>query len=275
MKILIAGDTHGNASSLLPKISMAQALGIQKVLVVGDFGLWTHTLDGQLFLDEVQAAAFKANLTVHAIGGNHENWDHWNWMVENLPQSKGWAYIRSRILLAPKTHSWKWNNKKFVGVGGAVSVDRQWRLEMEQGRYRDPITGRLKPPTGTGTLYWPNEVLTDQDVHKIKMEHNSADYLITHDCSNKTPWNGRLKADVDSERHRRKIDEILLAVNPGLHFHGHMHTKYDWPNFVGERDGKPVYVQTYGLENDREFWSWGILDTDTDKFTWRDSGEEE
>lgn len=260
--------------SLLPKINMARALGIQKVLVVGDFGLWTHMFDGQVFLDRVQRAAEDAQLTVHAIGGNHENWDHWEWMVNNLPTSHRWAMIRSRIAIAPRVHHWKWNNKQFVAAGGAVSVDKEWRLQKEAGVGLG-FNGRPAKASGARTLYWPNEEFTDADVQKIRMLGMKADYLITHDCSNNTPWNGRLKPDVDSERHRRRIDEVIRLTNPGLHFHGHMHTKYDWINFAGETNGEPIYVQTYGLECDQDFWSWGILDTDTDEFTWRDSGEDE
>jgi hypothetical protein len=191
--------------SLLPKINMARALGIQKVLVVGDFGLWTHMFDGQVFLDRVQRAAEDAQLTVHAIGGNHENWDHWEWFTKNMPSSHGWAMVRSRVALAPRIHHWKWNHKQFVSAGGAVSVDREWRLAKERGGFDGP-RGRYVRGSGQKTLYWPNEQLTDTDVSKIKALNIKADYLITHDCSNRTPWKNRLKPDMDSEVHRKRID---------------------------------------------------------------------
>lgn len=270
MKILVAGDTHGKEYALLPKIRKARELGIQKVLQVGDFGLWDHTFAGVQFLDAVQAAAEEAQLTVHAIGGNHENWDHWEWYVKNLPTSHGWAMVRSRIALAPKVHTWKWNSKRFVGAGGGVSIDKDfYRLPKEAGTYRDEY-GRIHPATGPRTMYWPNEQLTDGDVLTIKGFHQSPDYLVTHDCSNRTPWKDRLKPDMDSQMHRQRIDEVLRVTQPKLHFHGHMHTKYDWENLVGARDGEAVYTQTYGLECDDDFWSYGILDTADDSFVWRD-----
>jgi hypothetical protein len=268
MKVMVIGDTHGNTRSILPKIELAGELGIQKILQVGDFGLWDHFFDGVVYLDAIQTAAEDNNLTVHAIGGNHENWDHWNWYVENLPTSHRWAMLRSRIAIAPRFHWWKWDNKYFTGIGGAVSVDREWRLQKEADSHDGP-KGRYAKGTGARTLYWPNEQFTDEDVHKVRMHDRPTDYLITHDCSNNTPWYRRLKADADSQEHRRRIDEVLKMTKPKLHFHGHMHTKYDWLNFVGESNGEPIYVQTYGLENDSEFYSWGILDTQTDKFSWR------
>lgn len=258
MKIMLVGDVHGGLQNILPKIERAGELGIQKILQVGDFGAWTHYFDGQVFLDEIQEAAKKAKLTVHAIGGNHENWDHWEWYVNNLPLSHRWAMVRSRIALAPKVHHWKWNNKQFVSAGGAVSVDREWRLQNEAGR-----------GSGPRTLYWPNEELTEADVHKIEMLGIKPDYLITHDCSNNTPFRMRLKNDPDSERHRRRIDRVLKATRPDLHFHGHMHTKYDWSNDLSHQ--MEHVTQTYGLEADTGFNSWGILDTATDKFIWRDN----
>lgn len=257
MKIMLVGDTHGEINSIKPKLMEAGKQKIQHVLVVGDFGVWTHFMDGQIFLDEVQELARINKLNVYAIGGNHEHWDHWNWYVDNLPKSKGFALVRSRVLLAPKVHNWRWDNKTFVGAGGAVSIDREWRLQYENSR-----SGH-----GPLTMYWPNEQLTDEDVKTIEDWNIKADYLISHDCSNKTPFGHRLKPDLDSQIHRQRIDRVLRATKPELQFHGHMHEQYDWLNL--DTFGHEHGTQTYGLENDLGHNSWGILDTQTDKFAWR------
>lgn len=262
MRILVVGDTHGNPKDILPKIYKAGELKIQHVLVVGDFGLWTHFADGHDFLDEVNEAARINRLSVYAIGGNHENWDHWNWFVDNMPTHKGFAIVRRRVLLAPKAHKWTWANKKFVGAGGAVSVDKQDRLENER-----------KAKYGPKTLYWPNEQLADEDVWFIKT-FGTADFLFTHDCSDFTPFEFRLKPDLDSKMHRQKIDRVLASVKPKFHFHGHMHTKYDWINaypygysaFADEWDGPET--RTIGLEAFQDSNSWGVLDVDSEQWFW-------
>lgn len=263
MRVLIQGDSHGNIQDIVPKIYKAGKYGIQHALVVGDFGLWTHKADGQHFLDEVQEAARINNLTVFAVGGNHENWDHWNWMVENFPTSKGFAMARRRVLLAPKAHRWTWAGKEFIGAGGAVSVDKDWRLAMERG---DPHVmdemGRRPKASGPRTLWWPNEQLEDRDVVEIT-KWGKADYLITHDCSNYTPWKSRLKPDAESERHRRKIDDVLKSVQPQMHFHGHMHEKYDWVN-----DYSGGGARTLGLEAFQSFNSWGVLEVEEGRWYW-------
>jgi len=270
---MVVGDTHGGNANILPKIKKAGEAGITHVLVVGDAGLWTHYFDGHVFLDAIQRTAEDNNLSVFFIGGNHENWDHWNWFVDNMPKSKGWAYVRSRVLLAPKAHKWSWAGKQFVAAGGAVSIDKEARLLQEKGDPYMDATGRTrsrKPPQPR-TLYWDNEQLTDEDVDVIRKWNVKADYLFTHDCSNKTPFRGRLKPDIDSQIHRQRIDKVLMLTTPEIHFHGHMHTKYDWMNFVGERNGEAVYVQTYGLECNSDFNSWGTLDVETGRFVWHNT----
>ena len=267
MRILIQGDSHGNVKDIVPKIYIAGQHKIQHVVVCGDFGLWTHFADGQLFLDEVNEAARINNLTVYAVGGNHENWDHWNWMVDNFPTAKGFAMARRRVLLAPKSHSWKWANRTFVGAGGAVSVDKENRLISEKGgKHFNRDWGIMVDGgkgTGEKTLWWPNEQFTDEDLWDIK-SMGTADYLITHDCSNYTPFGKRLKPDIDSQIHRQRIDKVIASVKPKMHFHGHMHEKYDWVNvqshgFWDESDAA-VKTRTIGLEAFQDFNSWGVLD---------------
>lgn len=272
----VVGDIHGFTKDGVNALNEMGKRKITHVFVVGDFGLWTHLAEGHEFLDELNAAAERNGLTVLAVGGNHENWDHWNWFVENMPTGKGFAMVRRRVLLAPKVHEFRLFGKQFVVAGGAVSIDKDYRLSEER-----------KPRT----LWWPNEELTDADVESIrnmkfpKTDH--ADILLTHDCSNYTNFRGRLKPDAESERHRHRIDEVIRAVKPEVHFHGHMHTRYEWENGLTHGDSAfsnepwtgPV-TMTYGLEcNPGAMWGapkngdwWGVFDTDTMEFAWQGEG---
>lgn len=290
MKIMIVGDTHGgiseyanrkNQNSLVEKINKAGEMKIQHVIVVGDFGLWTHRAEGHEFLDSTNAAAEANNLSVYALPGNHENHDHWEWFVDNMATSKGMAFVRRRVLLIPKVHKWTWAGKAFVVAGGAVSIDKAWRLAQERGGdYNDPMFGWSRGAgkgTGHKTLWWPNEELTDQDVKKVQSMGWNADYLLTHDCSNHTQFNGRLKPDPDSERHRRRIDEVIAATNAKMHFHGHMHDKYDWVNTRSHgyysnsafgHEHAPRGTRTYGLRCNDLKDSFGILNVETNTFVW-------
>lgn len=263
MRLLIQGDSHGRNPDILPKIAIAGENKIQHLLVAGDFGLWTHEAVGHEFLDAVNANAEANNLTVYVVGGNHENWDHWNWFVENMPTSKGFAMVRRRVLLAPKAHRWTWAGKQFIGAGGAVSIDKDWRRAAEQGRALDSYGHRTRAH-GDRTLWWPDEELKDSDVATIAT-WGKCDYLITHDCSNYTPWKSRLKPDMDSQIHRQRIDEVLKTTQPKMHFHGHMHENYDWINEYSGGGSREIGLAAF---NDRH--SWGVLDLNENKWFWPD-----
>lgn len=285
----IVGDTHGDVKDTVKVLNEMGKRRISHVFVVGDFGLWTHKADGHEFLDMVDRTAEANKLSVFAVGGNHENWDHWNWFVENMPTHKGFGMVRRRVLLAPKVHEFRMAGLQFVVAGGAVSIDKEWRLAMERGgTYDDPHWGKMGHGRGSGpkTLWWPNEELTDDDVRKIEDAYPKADILLTHDCSNHTPFRGRLKPDVDSERHRRRIDSVLRAVEPKFHFHGHMHTRYNWINTpvygdsaFNDEPWKGPETITFGLEANPGAMEggatgdwWGIFDTETREFCFKGEG---
>ena len=289
MRVGIVGDMHGNPNDATAVLNEMGARKISHVFVVGDFGLWTHFADGQTFLDTLQSVAEGNDLSVFAVGGNHENWDHWEWFCANMPTHKGFAMIRRRVLIAPKVHEFRMAGRQWAIAGGAVSIDKESRLHDERGGM-DRLSGRKVQGTGHRTLWWPNEELTDQDVIKVQSSVPKSDILLTHDCSNFTDFKGRLKPDADSERHRKRIDKVIAAVQPKIHFHGHMHTKYVWDNTLSHgdsafREGEwmgPV-TKTYGLEaNPDAMWGvnrsindwWGILDTEDLSFAYRGQGME-
>ena len=302
IRILVAGDLHGNGKQAAFLAAKAGERKIQHILVVGDVGLWTHEMNGHVYLDELQRVAEGNNLSFYLVGGNHENWDHWEWYCKNMPTHKGFAIVRSRVLLAPKVHSWSWGKaatpkkpvstvKQFFVAGGAVSIDRDRRLMSERGdpRHYD-LYGWKASNKGPRTEWWPNEQLTDEDVNYIKYQAvvtgGMVDYLFTHDCSDFTQFKNRIKPDPESQIHRKRIDEVLRMVNPKMHFHGHMHEQYDWVNTLGTGlfGSEPEYaIQTYGLEADflamhlfdrhmPEINNWGVLDTETDEFAFRGEG---
>jgi hypothetical protein len=250
MKIMVIGDLHGETPWATRIIKNARRHGAKKAIVVGDFGLWDHFEEGVRFLDSLNDSLRHDGVKLYAVGGNHENWVRWNWYVENNPQDQyGFTYLRSHIMLMPKVFQWDWEGKRFGSAGGAVSIDRDWRLAREK-----------ESGLGPNTLFWWDEQFTDKDLAEYPTR--KVDYLFTHDCSNSTPWRNRLKPDFESQMHRQRIDGVLKKARPEMHFHGHMHTKYDWMNLVGDNH----WTQTYGLECNGMFWNWGILDTDSDEF---------
>lgn len=264
MKVMIVGDTHGNIGPLTHKMHIAADLGIKHLFQVGDFGLWPG-MDGIVFLDEINRVANNTKTNVWAIPGNHEDHDQWNWFMRKPSNVKmhGFAAVRSRIWLSPKVNFFKFEDKRFGVAGGAVSIDKMYRRE--------------------GVSWWSNEVLSEKEQASImSYDGPKLDYLLTHDASDHTDWGFRLVPDPASAEHRRVIDRVINHLEPKLHFHGHMHCKYDWLNTVShglrnsafgydEAQWNGASTHTYGLDCDGEVDSWGILDLDTDNFVWGSS----
>lgn len=261
-EIMVIGDTHGNLADYRRLVEKAGELGINKIFQAGDCGLFPALPQYIGWLDDIQRISEKHNVQNYWIRGNHDDPDEWERTVHKWPSKTGWGTLRSRIFLAPRVHYFKLNNARFLGVGGAVSIDKQYRLSSER-----------KP----NTLWWPNEAISVADVDAVENRH--IDVLISHECSNYTHFRGRMKSDPDSESNRQRLDEIIRRATPDVHFHGHMHTKYDWENYLVH--GGAHSTQTYGLECSPEDMyhgpvqdgHWGIFNTDTFEWAWEGDKE--
>lgn len=258
-RIMVAGDTHGNTKHVQMLIRRAASAKVDTIIVCGDFGIRTHTPAGHSFLDTINEDCRKHGIKIRFLGGNHENWDHLDALQMINPRDyHGHVYIRSHVRFIPHGTIWTFQNKRFYAVGGAVSVDKDWRIARERMDHRPR------------SLWWDQEALTDEFVSGIEdAPPRNIDFMFTHDCPTNAPFRFRIKDDPDSHAHRQLIDRILKAVKPEYLFHGHMHEKYEY-DF-------PTYNSTttvYGFECDGMYWSYGFLNLTTNSFTWTTSIEE-
>lgn len=275
-RVGLIGDLHGNTDEAIYVISELGKRNITHAFALGDFGIWPG-FDGLLYMDAVNRVAKENNVQVYVIPGNHDDHDFIDLLPRFAPKHKGFYYVRENVLISPKVNTFRMFNKTFGVAGGAVSVDREWREEYNHGRYYDAARGRfirIKNPT---KIWWEQEQLNDDEVIEA-CNFGKIDYLLTHDCSDKTPWKRRLKPDWASQAHRQKIDQIVTATKPEVHFHGHMHERFEWQNSVG--DGH--LVDTYGLEADylamhrsavsKFADNWTVLETETNEVAFRGEG---
>lgn len=262
MKVMVVGDTHGLGQVVQHKAKIAKRLRCDKMLIVGDFGMWPGR-GGIAFLDDCNEAAREYGIDIYALPGNHEDHDQWNAWLDSphaVKDGDKFTFVRSHVRISPKVHGWKWNNKRFYICGGAVSIDKKLR--------------RL------GESYWPNETFSEENLRSVqKYAGPDIDYLFTHDASDHTNWGFHLVADPDSQQNRRRIDKAIAALRPRMQFHGHMHARYEWLNTAshGQRNTAFGYddsewngkaTLTYGLECNGDADSWMVLDTNKDKAYW-------
>ncbi len=131
-RLLVAGDTHGNHMHwkhvLLPAARKHQVDGIVQL---GDFGYWPLTGEGLNYLAWLSAELDDDDLRVIFVDGNHE--DHK--ALRQLPaRADGFVEVTDRILWAPRGHRWTWQGVRFLALGGAYSIDGQYR-KLDSGRW--------------------------------------------------------------------------------------------------------------------------------------------
>ncbi len=276
MKLYILGDTHGNKDEVLSSYYLAEKKECQVVVQVGDFGYWEHTAPGKRFLDECSSAATQSNIPMYWIDGNHEN----HTMLRELygpggekheSTEEGFWKIRENLYYIPRGTKWVWDGVTFMGVGGAYSIDKDFRLHEErhilkqlEERWNADIhwmmtdnqkNTRKLLKSGGHVSWWPEETVSQEELAYVKSQ-GTADILFTHDAPANLDLRG-LRPDPDSADHRDVMTEVGLSVQPKLWYHGHYHREYAYD--FQHRGG---VAKVFGLDCDGASHNYAIIDTE-------------
>lgn len=227
-RIGLAGDWHGNsfhARAVIEHFTNRADVIIQ----LGDFGFWTPGPAQDKFISRVNRALNAADLMLVFVDGNHEF--HPGLAKLPIDDDTGLRKVTNRIWHAPRGHRWEWSGVRWMALGGAYSIDRQWRTE--------------------GKDWWPEERLTDADV-ETACTGGSVDVLVSHDA----PLRARVplmsgskwpSEDVRASRdHRALVQKVVDAAMPSRVWHGHFHCHYE--DLIGLPDGQAC--QVFGLDCD-------------------------
>lgn len=197
---LVVGDIHGEWDALFRKIGHLD-LRDATLICVGDLGVGFKGSHAK----EIRALEFandffaSRDIQFLSIRGNHDNPAFFN----------GESQTFSHLRLIPDYHIETINDKKFLFVGGAISIDRTVRKQ--------------------GVSYWKDEVF-NLDHSKLQR----CDVLITHSAPT---WNGPLEKNGmlanfcqkdptlwDECMTERKQHDILLKLSGAKrHYCGHFH----------------------------------------------------
>jgi hypothetical protein len=247
--VFVAGDWHGNAEWATNCIELARRLGCRRLIQLGDFGIW-NPIGTQRYLDAMEAGCRNGDgeVTVYALGGNHENYD----MVaeyEQRPGDDGFVALRPHVQWIPRGHRWTWETRRLGAVGGAFSID--WRRRR------------------IGTSWWPDqEEVQPSDIRTLGTE--PLDILCTHDA----PMGSQppsifdipipVQDQAQADESRKLLLEAVHATQPKLLLHGHWHQRNQRILSFAQ-----CSVRIEGLESDQEAGpkSWGILDLATLDFS--------
>jgi predicted phosphodiesterase len=205
MRILLAGDWHGNLDFAADVFDLAAEEGCATVLQLGDFGLWPGREDA--WLDHVGAQAARTGVDLVWVDGNHENHDSLDAWRRGAPPD-GLVPMRPRVRWASRGARWEWAGVRFGALGGAVSADRFLRR--------------------AGHNWWPQEMASQADVDRLG--DAPLDVLASHAAPTSYPAPRkamRLPADIlaDAATHRDLLDQAVRRTRPRQVLHGHYHLR--------------------------------------------------
>lgn len=271
MKILIAGDIHGNGSHLRYLNRVAEEQEAEKIFQVGDFGYWEHMPEGVTFLNRANDFANMSNVDLYFLDGNH---DKTSLLLEKYTErdKERFIVVRERVKYAPRGHRWTWDGMRFIALGGAYSIDKDYRLKLEK-------QGSGKP----GRYWFPEEEMTDEDMAKILATPDEVEWwehemsiveitrpvhvILAHDKprASNPMWNRKTFPECLPNQDRLQM--AVLALKPKLFVHGHLHYRYTDTIQCGD----DAYTRVEGLDCDPEAAmypsyntkdSWIIIDTE-------------
>jgi Icc-related predicted phosphoesterase len=233
--VFVAGDVHGNLDWMLRLLDTCNDLGCRSLLQLGDLGVWPRWSTGEEFIEWTSAAAAERGIEITFLDGNHE--DHP--VLRLLPADvDGWVRLSPSIRWARRGQRWTWEDRTFVALGGAHSVDRGSRVQ--------------------GVTWFPEEEITEADL--IAVGTAPADVLVCHEAPLGAPMTPfRLHKPEAEARYREGRARVLAAidaVNPRVVLHGHWHLRerYELPDRT-----QPV-VEALASDHQGDGRAWGLLD---------------
>jgi len=242
--ILVAGDWHGHTNWAKKVIDRAAQLDCRIVLQLGDFGYWAHTESGRRYLKRLSKHAVDKEVMIYFVDGNHENHEM---LHHGNPDEL--AEIRPNIYHIPRGFRWTWHDRKWIGIGGAVSVDQNIRVP--------------------GRDWWPQEELNAFEFRRI-LNSGPADVVVAHDCPIEVPLTLPSTSVfletliTKARRYQLSMSAIAEELRPQYWFHGHYH---DYPGsaqeFMVELPGIGINYRTTGFEREDHPLNFRQLDVKT------------
>lgn len=235
MRILLAGDAHGDDNFVAALFDRALRESYDLILQLGDLGaFWPAST----IIDTASRYSRRAMIPFWFVAGNHENWGR---LHEFRTDPPGPVEIARGVTWIDNGSAWTWDGVRFGALGGAFSVD--WRRRQE------------------GVTWWEHLETPSQAEALRLIDNGPLDVLVTHDAPDRCRlaehggWPLRPEDEAKSRSTRTMIDAVIETTTPGLVVHGHWHHRYGW-----YRPG--LQVEGYGANYGRFADATGVLNID-------------
>ena len=200
---LFLGDTHNDLDFAESAARLAREHGAE-VVQLGDWGfLWP----GSNQLDQLSDMLVGLGVTMRFVDGNHD--DHPTLKkLRGRVRARG-VQIAANVIYQPRGSVHEDDDgTRMLFLGGAPSIDRAGRTP--------------------GRSWWPEEVITKDDLDTALSAKAPVHVLVTHDAPTFPPGftpKGSPGYQRDQLRSMRYVDDLIRRHRPRLHVHGHWHTR--------------------------------------------------
>ena len=206
--IYITGDTHRDFSRL-NNISYKSG---DMLIVLGDAGI-------NFLLDEedrkVKDALNSLGIKIFCIRGNHEERPENISSYKEVDMFDGKVFMESEypnLIFAKDGETYNIDGVKVLVIGGAYSVDKEWRLKNNYGWFKD-------------------EQLSWDEMDRILMgvKGQSFDVVLTHTCPHKYEPTEVFLSGLDESKVDKSMEHFLDRVEESISYDkwycGHYHTE--------------------------------------------------
>jgi predicted phosphodiesterase len=197
-RLLITGDTHGLLDiEKLNKLSSEELDKSDVLIILGDAGVcWGGNGEDE----ELQKFYENKKFTTFIVDGNHENHD----LISELPIVERFGgkirKVSNSVFYAIRGEVYEINGKRFLAIGGADSVDKEYRVE--------------------GLSWWEGETISESDIlNALKNVNGTVDFLITH--TGGSAVSGELGFPPSSSD--KMLDKVIYSIDYKYHYLGHHH----------------------------------------------------
>lgn len=226
----ITGDKHGNFKDL--KVS---ALGRENLIILGDSGI-NYMVDkaeknsAYKYKDTIHSSIFKnkikkeiSDTVIFCIHGNHEARAETVEGYQVIDFCGGKAVIQKEfpnIVFAIDGEIYTFDNKKYIVIGGAYSVDKEYRLTMQA--------------LGYPGLYWFDDEQPNEDIKKrVEDKLSGIDWkihgVLSHTCPLKYEPTELFLSNIDQSKVDNSTEEWLEKIENKLDYKtwyfGHFHAE--------------------------------------------------
>lgn len=211
--IYITGDKHGNYSDIFYFCNKYKTSINDIMIILGDAGI-NYYLDERDYI--LKEKLKELPITLFCIHGNHEERPYNISTYKTKLFKSGIVYYEEEypnILFAKDAEIYDFNNNKTLVIGGAYSIDKNYRLIMGYNWYKSEQ---------------PNNEIKSEVKKVLKDNNYKIDIILSHTCPYKyIPYevfmSGIDQSKVDNTT-EEFLDKIESTVNYKRWYCGHFHT---------------------------------------------------